>query len=174
MVEARSSPPTPDLNWFDIGQLPPALDAKIGARADRRTKVISWVSGFFVGGAVAAILTFDGPGISYWPVGEQVAFFFGVGIPIGFAEFFLSLWILSNFGRASKLRVQRVAVFDGRLMLEQTSGQRLSQPLDRVEVAADPTDDGWYEVILRQGRFFLSFYVAPALATTIQAAQSGR
>ncbi|MCI4351989.1 MAG: hypothetical protein L3K14_01180 [Thermoplasmata archaeon] len=104
----------------------------------------SVLGGFLSGGFAGFAAVNVWPGASSWPFTVKMELFLGIAIPVGVAEFFINRCIIPLLARASLLRVRRVAIFDGKLYLDQFSGASTERPLKQVSVSKEAIAGGWY------------------------------
>jgi hypothetical protein len=162
----------PPLYWIEVGEPPVEVDEWRAARL-RKVRLISSVSGGVLLGGLAG---FAGvtvwPGAMTWSFRTEAGLFLSIAIPVGIFEFFFSRWFLGWYARVSVLHVRRLAIFDGKLHIEQVSGRTSQWPLKQIWVSKDPVGGGWYSVGLAAGRASLSIYVPPLVAAAIATAKN--
>src|SRR5271170_3693852 len=110
------------------------------------------------------------PGAIRWSFEIRAELFGAIAILLGVAEYLVMGWLVGLLVRASTLQVRRLAIFDGKLHFELTSGAKYDWPLARVSVSPEPLAGGWHTVGIIARRASASFFVPGPVASAISAA----
>jgi hypothetical protein len=172
IAAALPDPSTQSFNWIEVGEAPAAIEQWRAARLRRIRPISSVVGGLLIGGLAGFAGVTVWPGAMAWPLRTEAELFLAVAVPVGVFEFFFNRWFLEWSARVHELHVRRLAIFDGKLYLEQASGRTSQWPLKQVRVSKDAVAGGWYSVGLGGGRATLTFYVPPPAAATIASAKN--
>ena len=94
--------------------------------------------------------------------------FLAFAIPVGVAEFFLTVRYLRWLDRRLRLAPARIAIVAGRLRGELPAAGSFDVPLAKVQLGREPVAGGWYTVSVPQGRARRFFLVPAPVASEIR------
>ena len=108
------------LNWVPVGEPPPAVEAWRAARMTRLRPTFSVAGGVVMGVISGAAALAVWLGAFSWPLRTELELFGAV--VVGVADFFTNYWFLTWIARASRLHVKRLALAQGRVYLDLSTG----------------------------------------------------
>jgi hypothetical protein len=167
MVHAEPGMQFSALNWMEVGEPPSSIEEARDQRWKKIRPYATFGGGFLIGGFAGFAGIVLWPGAWTWLLPTRVELFLAVAIPVGVVEFFLTGWMVPRIGRLAYLRVRRVAVHQGKLRIELTSGSTIEWALKSVRTSQSKAAPGWYAVWSASGRVTPSFYAPEAVTRAI-------